>query len=74
MIYGPNNLPVELIFKVRPAQRPDIQMYVAEYVADFCRTNGITEHMIRDVTMEFMNHGDDIEGSFTQVRVNLTYT
>ncbi|NJK81421.1 MAG: hypothetical protein HC876_01210 [Chloroflexaceae bacterium] len=73
MLYGAHNLPVELTIKVRPARRPDMHLHVAQYVADFCHENGITEEMICDITMEEMNHGDDIEGSFSQVRVRFTY-
>ncbi|NJL03493.1 MAG: hypothetical protein HC911_00980 [Chloroflexaceae bacterium] len=74
MIYGSNNLPVELTLKVRPAARPDLHLKVAEYIADFCSQNGITEQMIRDITMEETHHGTDIEGSFSQVLVRFFYT
>lgn len=74
MIYNAHNLPVEMTIKVRPAKRPDMQLHVAEYVADFCYTNGITEEMIRNITMEEAHHGDDIEGSFSQVVVRFEYT
>lgn len=73
-LYGPDNLPVEMILKVRPAERPDMQYYVADYVAGFFQNNGITEQMIRDVSMEIMQSGEDADGSFTQVRVRLSYT
>jgi hypothetical protein len=73
MIYGPNNLPLEITFKVRPANRPDMPQVVANSVADFCRANGITEEMIGDVSMEPMHHGDDASGSYTHVRVRFTY-
>lgn len=73
MVYDPHNLPVEMTLKVRPAARPDMPLKVAEYIADFCVQNGITEQMIRDITMEEMHHGNDIEGSFSQIRVRFFY-
>jgi hypothetical protein len=73
MIYGPNNLPLEITFKVRPANRPDMPQVVANSVADFCHANGITEEMLGDVSMEPIHHGDDERGSYTHVKVRFTY-
>jgi hypothetical protein len=73
MIYGPDNRPIEITFKVRPANPPNLPQHVAESVADFCRTNSITEHMIRDIVMEVLSHGEDEQGSFTHVRVFFSY-
>jgi hypothetical protein len=70
---GPQNLPTELTVKVRPARRPDMPLYVAQFVADVCEQTGITEHMIRDISMETMQHGADAQGSFTQVMVRFYY-
>jgi hypothetical protein len=42
-------------------------------VADVCEQTGITEHMIRDISMETMQHGADAQGSFTQVMVRFYY-
>jgi hypothetical protein len=74
MIFGPNNLPIEITLKVRPAGRADLQFQVADYVADICIQAGITEQMIRDISMETTHHGEDEQGSFTQVLVRFYYT
>lgn len=73
LIYGYNNLPVEITFKIRPANRPDLQLQAAEYVADFCHMHGITEEMIQDVRMAEPSHGTDDQGSYSQVRIRFLY-
>jgi hypothetical protein len=73
MIYGPDNRPEEVTFKVRPANRSDLQMQVAEHVADICWQIGITENMIHDIRMSEPAHGMDDEGTFSQVTVRFIY-
>lgn len=73
MIDRPDNLPVELMFRVRPAGRPDLHLHVAEHVAEFCWQQGISEQMIYDIRMGEPLHGIDEEGSFSQVTVRFIY-
>ncbi len=73
MSMDPDNRPQEMTLKLRPAGLPNIHHRVAEYVADFCWKNGITEHMIQDIRMGDVIHGVDAEGSFSQVRVWFIY-
>jgi hypothetical protein len=72
-MFRANNLPTELALTVRPANRPDLHVHVAERVADFCYENGITEAMIQDIRMAEMEHGYDEAGTFSQIRVRLIY-
>jgi hypothetical protein len=71
--YGANQRPIEITFKVRPANRPDLTQHVAEYVADFCQRHAITEQMIQDIRMSEPTHGIDVEGSYSQVRIRFIY-
>lgn len=73
MIYGPGSFPLELTLKVRPANRPDLQREVAQQVADFCWSNGITEAMIQDIRMAAPTYGIDDDGSYSQVVVRFVY-
>lgn len=73
LVYGSGNLPIELMFKVRPAGRADLQFEVAQQVADFCWQHGITEEMIQDIRMTEPLQGIDADGSYSQVIVRFIY-
>lgn len=73
MLYGGHNLPVEMQVRVRPAQRDDMSLHVAEMVADVCAQHDIREEMLRDVSLEILQDGEDNDGSYTLVLVRFYY-